>query len=177
MNYINEILKYLNQKNHEKELKEITNLILKVKNKNKNVFLFGNGGSASIADHIQLDLSNKCNIRSYTYNSPGIITCFSNDYGYKLAIKKFMEIYLNKGDIIFLISSSGTSENMISAANYLIKTHKVITLTGFKNKNKLSKIGNINLWVNSSNYNVVETLHQIYLLQIVENLINNKYQI
>lgn len=174
MEYLNEIIKYLELQNHHKEINDITNLILKVRRENKNVFIFGNGGSASIADHIQLDLSNKCDVRSYTYNSPGLITCFSNDYGFKFAIRKFLEIYLKKGDIIFLISSSGTSENMILTAKYLLKTHKVITFTGFKNKNKLSKLGNINLWVDSNNYNVVETLHQMYFLQVVENIISKE---
>ena len=47
----------------------------------------------------------------------------------------------------------------------------LITLTGFSKNNPLSKLGNINLWVNSKAYNIIETIHQIYLLSVVDDII------
>ena len=48
------------------------------------------------------------------------------------------------------------------------KFNKIITLTGFNKNNKLKKLGDLNLWVNSKEYNIVENTHQIWLLMIVD---------
>ena len=45
------------------------------------------------------------------------------------------------------------------------------TLTGFSDKNPLKKMGDINLWVNSKAYNIIENIHQIWLLSIVDRII------
>ena len=49
----------------------------------------------------------------------------------------------------------------------------VATFTGFKKNNPVSKLGNENLWINSTEYNVVEMVHHIWLLSIVD-LIQSK---
>ena len=46
----------------------------------------------------------------------------------------------------------------------------LITFTGFKNNNSLSKLGNINIWVNSKNYDIIENTHQFWLLLLVDSL-------
>ena len=74
------------------------------------------------------------------------------------------------------ISSSGESKNIINGANFAKKIGcKVITLTGFDKKNKVKKIGHINFWLNSKNYNLVEMTHHIWLLSIVDFLANKKF--
>ena len=50
---------------------------------------------------------------------------------------------------------------------------KVVTLTGFSKNNPVKKLGNINLWVNSNKYNIVETTHQTWLLSIIDYIIDN----
>ena len=44
----------------------------------------------------------------------------------------------------------------------------MITLTGFNKKNTVKKIGHINLWVDSKNYNLVEMTHNVWLLSIID---------
>ena len=169
-NYIYEIKNYLQNNDFSSDIKKTTNLLKNLKMKNKSVFIFGNGGSATIAEHFYLDLINKCNIKSHIYNLSSLLTCFSNDYKFENAIIKYLDIYLQKGDLIFLISSSGKSQNMTKTATKFKNNFNLITLTGFGKNNKLSSLGKVNIWVDSKNYNVVETLHQIFLLQLVENL-------
>ena len=80
-----------------------------------------------------------------------------------------------KKDILILISSSGKSKNMINACKAAKKKNfKIITLTGNKKNNPLSKLGNINLWVDSNVYNHVENIHQIWLLSICDLIKLNK---
>lgn len=138
----------------------------------KNVIIFGNGGSAYIASHFSLDLTNKSKIRCLNFNDPGLITCFANDYGYKNWVIKALEAYGNKDDILILISSKGESLNMINACRYAKKKNfkSVITFTGFSKKNRLTKFSDINFWVNSKNYNHIENTHQLWLLSITDFL-------
>ena len=49
----------------------------------------------------------------------------------------------------------------------------VITLSGFLPNNPLRKLGDVNLWVDSKAYNVVEMTHNIWLLSVVDYIIEN----
>ena len=139
------------------------------------IHIFGNGGSAAIASHFSIDCNNKLKIKCLNFNEASILTCFSNDYGYENWVKKALEQFSEKGDLVILISSSGESKNMTSASRYTKnKKIKTITLTGFNKKNTLSKSGNINIWINSKIYNFVENSHQVFLLSIIDSILNLK---
>ena len=84
-----------------------------------------------------------------------------------------IEFYADENDLVILISSSGNSMNMINAANYCNKSKlDVITLSGFSENNNLCKLGKINFWVDSKEYNIVEMTHHIILLLLVDGFIN-----
>ena len=59
---------------------------------------------------------------------------------------------------------------MINACKFALrkKYFPIITLTGFKKNNSLSKLGHINFWVNSKTYNHIENTHQFMLLSLVD---------
>ena len=80
------------------------------------LLIFGNGGSAAISSHFSVDMTKIGQIRTVNFNESDLLTCFSNDYGYENWVKKCIEFYSDKGDMIILISSSGESKNMINAA-------------------------------------------------------------
>ena len=154
-----------------------TRNILVEANKNKNkIMIFGNGGSAAIASHVSVDLTKNANITCNNYNEADLITCFSNDYGYERWIEKAVDFYSDEKDVLILISSSGKSQNMINACkaakNKKIST--IITFTGHEKNNPLSKLGDINFWINSKAYNFVENTHQVWLLTIVDLIIGKR---
>ena len=162
------------EENLEKIIK-IEKLILKVKKDKKKILIFGNGGSAAIASHFSIDCNNKLKIKCLNFNEASILTCFSNDYGYENWVKKALEQFSEKGDLVILISSSGESKNMTSASRFTKnKKIKTITLTGFNKKNTLSRSGYINIWINSKIYNFVENSHQVLLLSIIDSISNLK---
>ena len=141
------------------------------KRKGKVVF-FGNGGSAAIASHLSVDLNKNAKIPSISFNDPGIITCYANDFGYKNWISKTIELSLTKKDVVVLISSSGKSLNIINAAKYAKKKKiQTITLSGMNKKNNLKKMGLINFWVNSKSYNIIETAHQFFIMAVMDLII------
>jgi len=156
---------------------QIERIIGEIKNASKTgkkLIIVGNGGSASIASHITIDLINAANIKAINFNEASIITCFSNDYGYKNWISKALECYADNGDVVILISSSGQSENMLVGADKAKSMGAiVVTLSGFSSNNPLRKLGDVNLWVNSDSYNTVEMTHNIWLLSMVDYIIDN----
>ena len=136
------------------------------------VVFFGNGGSAGIASHLSVDLNKNAKIPSISFNDPGIITCYANDFGWENWISKTIELSLSKKDIIVLISSSGKSPNILNAAKYAkIKNIQTITLSGMSKKNNLKKIGLVNFWVDSKSYNIIETTHQFYMMAVIDLII------
>tara|TARA_B100000767_G_C19571131_1_gene453261 strand:+ start:46 stop:621 length:576 start_codon:yes stop_codon:yes gene_type:complete len=136
------------------------------------VVFFGNGGSAAIASHSSVDLNKNAKIPSISFNDPGIITCYANDFGYKNWISKTIELSLSKKDIIVLISSSGKSPNILNAAKYTKKKKiQTITLSGMSEKNNLKKMGLVNFWVESKSYNIIETAHQFFIMAVIDLII------
>jgi len=156
-------------------LNKVKHFLSQVKKRKKKVIIFGNGGSAAIANHFSIDLTKTSKIRCVNFNESSLLTCFSNDYGYENWVKKTIEFHGDKGDLIILISSSGESKNMINACKYALKKKyfPIVTLTGFKKNNSLNKIGHINFWVKSKLYNHIENTHQFLLLSLVDSLKQN----
>jgi D-sedoheptulose 7-phosphate isomerase len=157
-----------------RKLSQVIKYLEVIKNNNKKVIIFGNGGSAAIANHFSVDLTKVCNIRCVNFNESSFFTCLANDYGYENWVKKALEFHCDEQDMVILISSSGESKNMIKAAKFIKKKVPLITFTGFKKNNSLFKIGDINFWVNSKKYNYVENVHQILLLSLVDYIASKK---
>lgn len=155
---------------------QIIKIIKKIKKNKKKVILVGNGGSAAMASHVSVDLTKLCKIRAINFNEADLLTCFSNDYGYENWVKEALNSYADDGDLLICISSSGTSKNIINGAKFAKKKNcKIVTLTGFDKKNKVRKLGHVNLWLNSKNYNLIEMTHQAWLLSIVDFIAKSRF--
>ncbi len=173
-NSINKILSNIPKVFFEETIK----LIKKTIKKNGKVYIVGNGGSSSIASHISVDLAKVAKVPSSTFNNSNLITCFANDYGYENWVVESIKSYMNKNDMIILISSSGTSKNIVNAAKYCKKNKvELITLSGFNKNNPLSKLGRVNFHIPSKQYNFIEMSHHIILVYIVDVLAKNKLKI
>ena len=148
---------------------ESVELIKKKIKTNNTVYIVGNGGSASIASHVSVDFIKVAKVKSLTFNNSNLITCYANDYGYENWVKEAIKAYCLIDDLVILISSSGTSPNILNAAKYCNDTNiDLITLSGFNKDNELNKLGKVNFHVDSKNYNYVEMTHHIILLSIVD---------
>ena len=147
-------------------------MLLEVKKSGKKVIIAGNGGSAAMASHVAVDFTKQGGVRSVNFNEADLITCFANDYGYEHWVEKAVEFYGDEGDMVILISSSGSSKNMINASQTAKQLGMVvITFTGFKPDSPLKQQGDLNFWVDSKAYNVVENTHQIWLLMVCDLII------
>lgn len=174
-NYLAKINYHLHGLDHLLFFKFIE-LVKKTSKNRKKVILIGNGGSCAMSSHVSVDLTKQCGIRAVTFSDADLITCFANDYGHENWMQKAIEKYYDKGDLVILISSSGNSKNHLVAANFCKKKKlNLVTFTGFGGRNKLSKLGVINFFLDSKNYNQIEMTHHIWLLLMCDYITKSKF--
>ena len=99
----------------ENLFKKSINLIKKTQKKKGKVYIVGNGGSSSIASHVSVDFAKVARVNSSTFNNANLITCFANDYGYENWVVEAIKAYINKNDMMILISSSVTLSTTASS--------------------------------------------------------------
>lgn len=135
-----------------------------VKEENKKLIFIGNGGSAGVASHMSLDFWKNAHIRAITFNDVPLISAVANDYAYEDIFNIPIRQFADEGDVLICISSSGGSENVIRGAKAAKECGcQVITCSGFDADNSLRKMGDVNFYVPSQSYGVVETLHQLII--------------
>lgn len=137
----------------------------------KRIFFLGNGGSNSISSHMMEDYGKIGGFQTYAFSDAALITCYANDYGYENAMAEWLKLHFQPGDVLIATSSSGESKNIVNAAQVALdKGGSMITLTGFGEGNTLSKMGNVNFYLNVRNYGMVECFHQVILHVILDSL-------
>jgi D-sedoheptulose 7-phosphate isomerase len=118
-------------------IQEASELIINAYRSGNKTLFCGNGGSAADAQHLSAELSGKfyldrppipaeaCHVNS------SFITAVSNDYGFDQAYSRHIQAVGKKDDVLFAISTSGTSENIVQAIQQAHKSGlKCICLTG-----------------------------------------------
>ena len=154
------------------QLEQASSMSWETHQSSKKIIIAGNGGSAAMASHVAVDFVKAASIRAINFNEADLITCFANDYGYENWVEKALEAYADSGDLAILISSSGKSQNILNAAEKANEMGLyVITVSGFLTDNPLRKLGDLNLWVDSTEYNIVEMTHHVWLVAIIDYLI------
>jgi phosphoheptose isomerase len=131
------------------------------------IFSCGNGGSASIANHMQCD--HVKGIRTATDLSPRVfslstnvelLTAIANDTSYENIFAYQLQSQSKQGDVVLAVSSSGRSPNIVQALTWAREQDlRTIAITGFDGGPARS-IAEINIHVDCTNYGIVEDLHQ-----------------
>ena len=145
---------------------ELENIV----DRHQNIIIIGNGGSNSVASHISQDYTKQLDKRCISFSDPSRLTCYINDYGRDEAYVEFLKDFADKDTLVILISSSGNSMNIFNCAVFCQSLGmNFILLSGFDEDNKLNtfKGGLMKYWVNSHDYGVVETAHQVLLHSIL----------
>ncbi|MBL7951212.1 MAG: SIS domain-containing protein [Flavobacteriales bacterium] len=139
----------------------------------RKVIMVGNGGSAGIASHQAVDYWKNGGIRAVAFNDASLLTCIGNDLGFENLFSAPIERFADPEDLVFAISSSGASPNILNAAKAARTAGcRVVTFSGFDPANPLHSQGDINFHVASSSYGLVEILH----LYIIHSILDAKMQ-
>lgn len=150
----------------------LTDCVLECKQKGRKMFLIGNGGSAGIAMHMTADFLKNGGVKTYDMFAPATITCLGNDFGYEYIFSKQLDMWAESDDLLVAISSSGNSANIVNAINSARKHKcKIITMSGFKQDNKINAMGDYNVYVPCMEYGIVESIHNMILQQIVDDIV------
>lgn len=139
------------------------------------VFFIGNGGSAAVASHMAIDWSKNGGFATFGPGDAATMTCLSNDLGFHHVYSEQIERHGHLGDVLFAISSSGMSDNIIRAVDVAkSKMMNVVTLSGFLEGNSLRGLGQVNFYVQSNQYGTVEIAHLAILHSILDEAIANE---
>lgn len=145
-----------------------------VREGNHKMLFAGNGASASLAEHGAVDFTKQGGVRSMTFHDPNLMTCLANDYGYELWMAKAIEFHSLPGDVVVLISSSGSSPSVVKAAEYAKSVGlTVVSFTGRNVNNPLKTLSDLAFWIDSDAYNLIENTHGIWLTATIDLLIGN----
>lgn len=188
-NYKNSINSHLEVFSNLKNLNDVNKRIIKKMHSclasGKKILICGNGGSAADAQHLSAEflvrLRPNINRDPYPVISLALdtstITACGNDYHFdQLFLRNFKALY-NKGDILFLLSTSGNSQNIINVLKYA-KSKKIfsIGLLG-KNGGKAKKYCTEKIIVKSNNTARIQEAHIFlghFILENVEDLLIKK---
>ncbi len=149
-----------------RDLEQVVSVIEDAYRKRKQIFIVGNGGSASTASHFACDLGKgtasdqkpRFRVMSLNDNIP-LMTAIGNDLGYQELFTEQLRNLLEEGDVLILITGSGNSENILKAAEYAkSKGATTVAFIGFGG-GKLKKIVKAHVTFSSTKYEVVEPLH------------------
>ncbi|MBL7127012.1 MAG: SIS domain-containing protein [Dehalococcoidales bacterium] len=164
-NYIDGLSLCLRELSHQ-DITDVADIIFKAYKKSKQVFILGNGGSASTASHFARDLrmgtvvSGKKRVRATSLtDNMAMITSLANDIDYNSIFKEQLVDQLNEGDVVIGISASGNSPNVLGAMEYARENGAItIALTGFGG-GKLKELVDKAIIVSSHDYGQVEDVH------------------
>ncbi|MBI4118625.1 MAG: SIS domain-containing protein [Parcubacteria group bacterium] len=158
------------------EIARAMNIIQATYERDGRIYIFGNGGSLALATHWVSDF----NKTVFSYNLEGRtkrfqairvptteeeLTAWANDIGYDMVFAGPLQNYIQEGDCVIAISSSGNSANVIKAVE-LAKKHRVpvIGISGFDG-GKLNELADAKIFVPTpkGRYSVVEGIHAVIL--------------
>ena len=170
--YIKQLHKTLDEL-PESRIAEVIEIMHEARLSKRQIFIMGNGGSASTASHFVCDLSkNTRNSQLPNYRVIGlsdnmaVFSALANDEGYENVFSQQLASFVQPGDVVIAISASGNSPNVLKAAELANRMGaRTIGMTGF-NGGRLAKLVGINLHVPS---NIIEHVEDIHLM--LEHLI------
>lgn len=162
-----------NQDNYNKILKA-GNILLEAINKGGKIISCGNGGSMCDAMHFAEELTgryreNRPSIAAVSISDPSHITCVGNDYGFDFIFSRYIEGVGKENDVLFGISTSGNSKNIIEAVKVAKeKGMNIILLTG-KDGGKLANQADVEIRAPFSKY--ADRAQEIHI-KIIHTLID-----
>ena len=150
----------------------------------RQVFLAGNGGSAANCNHIVNDfvypvskvMGKGLRMRSLS-ESPAIMSCLANDEGYENIFSTQLSVFADPGDVLWVMSGSGNSENIIR----ILKTAQEIGVTSYAilgfDGGKARKLADNVIYFPTYDMQIAEDLQMVVSNMIVQYLFSRRNEI
>jgi D-sedoheptulose 7-phosphate isomerase len=147
------------------------------------LYLCGNGGSASDCQHIAGEMVGRFRRERKALpvvalsTDTSILTSVGNDYGFEEIFRRQVEGLVEKGDILWALSTSGTSANILAAVRLAKeKGAKVLAFTGRSNS-ELEKMADLCLCINCPQTSSAQEIHQVayhIICELVESQLSGR---
>jgi D-sedoheptulose 7-phosphate isomerase len=152
----------------QETIEQVVDILHETRLENRQVFILGNGGSASTASHFVCDLGKNTRVKgSPNFRVMGLtdnmalFSALANDEGYENVFAPQLASYLRPDDVVIGISTSGNSPNVVNAIQLANSMEaKTIGFTGF-DSGKLGPMVDVNLHVPSHSIEQVEDIHLV----------------
>ena len=134
------------------------------------IWIIGNGGSAALADHFACDLLKNCGLRAVSLcSNSALCTAIGNDINFDDIFSEQLKVLLKPGDVLFCLSTSGKSNNILRAMKYAysLKIEKIIIGVSSRSKGFFKIFSDILCHIQSKNMQECEDkmnvlCHKIY---------------
>ena len=156
---------------------DVVDVLQDARVRGSNIFIMGNGGSASTASHFVCDLAKNTRCEGLPHfrviglaDNMAILSAYANDEGYESVFAQQLVNLIQPKDVVIAISASGNSKNVLNAIEEAQK-HDVVTIgfTGFDG-GRLGQMVNINIHVKSDTIEHVEDIHLMLEHVIVKTI-------
>ncbi len=180
-NYVATLQETINQL-PKQEIVRVMELLHSARLAGRQIFIMGNGGSASTATHFVCDLAKNTRKEGWPHfkviglsDNMALFSAYGNDEGYENVFAQQLANLVMPEDIVIAISASGNSKNVLNAVS-LAKAANAVTIgfTGF-NGGQLCSMVDINIHVNSNIIEHVEDIHLMLEHMIVRSLRERVY--
>lgn len=168
--------KILEDEKFNKLFDELVNISVNTLKNGGSIYIAGNGGSASQADHFAGELVGRFfiegdSLKVFSLNAnSAIITCIANDFSYDEIFSQQLTGQISKNDLFIGLSTSGNSKNIINAINICNKKGcKTVLITGDSNVS-ISSDDNFIFSVPSKNTPTIQEIHIILLHSLAEEI-------
>ena len=155
-------------KNNFDDFKKFLDFVIKTVKKGNKIILFGNGGSASDAQHIAAELVVKYKKKRKSIPAISLstdtstLTAIGNDFSFNDIFSRQLESIGKPGDIAIGITTSGKSKNVINALKLAKKkkiTSVILTKKKYPNKKQIEKVSDLILGVPADETARIQELH------------------
>lgn len=146
-----ELERFLSAASTVADIAAAANLCVEALQSGNKIISCGNGGSLCDATHFAEELTgryrdNRRPLPAISINDPAYLTCTANDFSYDEVYSRYVEGVAKKGDVLLCISTSGTSRNILKAAEAArSKGVKVLSLTSARTPNPLCQLSDVSV--------------------------------
>ena len=128
------------------------------------IYIVGNGGSAAMASNIATDAMKNACLRAVAFNDVALLTATANDLSYDQVFALPFERLARADDLLISISCSGNSPSIVRALDAArARGVPAVTVSGMTADNQSRSRGTLNFYVPLSHYGWAESAHQAIL--------------
>jgi D-sedoheptulose 7-phosphate isomerase len=150
------------------KVSEIIGVLARARDEGRQIFVCGNGGSASTANHFACDMvkgasygrDKRFRITALSEQIP-TLTAYANDVGYEAVFAEQLKNFAREGDVLLALSGSGNSPNVIHAVEYANSIGCLTIGLSGRDGGKLAPLAKLSVHIQEDHMGRIEDAHMV----------------